>query len=232
MRRWVAARLAIAVCVGVSCPFQSGVWASPGVMLLDGGQHIWGQASVSREDEFGRQHWTGADYEDSSTYDPVSGLRALHGSALLDPWNGAESWADVLSLGVRAGGSEGTANALAEGHWIFQPRWTTLELTFACCLYGTDPASVELVDESTGRLLYHWDSVFGSPTHPRPDPETMTFGVDPTHVYRLQASLSAGAYRDGRFYSTMQGQVIPAPTSLILTLLGAGLALRKHGRRH
>lgn len=60
----------------------------------------------------------------------------------------------------------------------------------------------------------------------------LSFWVDPSHTYRLEAALSVRGVDDGHtWHSYMQGEVIPAPGALILASLGlAGIRwLRRRG---
>ena len=150
------------------------------------------------------------------------GLPALHDSVSPGPDAHAASWAETLSLRVEADSADGRADALAEAKWLFQPKWSNLELRFNCLVYGDDPTFAELIDETTGTSLYLWDDPYGPPDYIW-NGTTMAFALNPAHVYSLQASLSVASYSDGSLYSAMNAAVVPAPSALLLGLFGSAL---------
>jgi hypothetical protein len=213
--RWVL--ILLLACLTTVC--ETHAFASPGITLLDGQHHIYGSATI----------WepvpTIKNYNRSSTYDALGGLPALHDWVSPSPDAYAASWADTLSLRVEANSAEGRADAQAEATWLFKPKWSTLELCFNCFVYGDDPTFTELIDQTTGTSLYLWDDVYGPPEYVW-DGVTMTFTVDPSHVYSLQANLSVASYSDGGFYSAMNAVVVPVPSALLLGIFGAALVGR------
>lgn len=203
--------------------WSTSAWASPSITLLDGAHAISGSATIWEP-----QSQTDA-YSDSSTYDAIGGLPALCGSASPGPDAYAASWADTFFLRVEASSYDGRADAQAEATWQFQPKWRTLELCFNCFLYGEDPTVVELTDQTAGVSVFSYDDPYGPPDYVWGG-ATMTFAVDPSHVYDLQAMLSAGSYSDGGFYSAIRVAVIPAPSALLLGIFGAALVGRYRRR--
>ena len=203
--------------------------ASPGMALLDGQHYISGNVHIG-----GAPPLTDS-YSDSSTYSAIGGLPALHDSAQVyfapdDYYAEAESWARVFSLRVEADSWGGSAKAYAEATWLFQPKWSTLELCFNCHIYGDDPTFTELIDQTSGTSMYLWDDPYGPPDYVW-DGVTMTFALNPAHVYSLEVDLSVGSYSDGRFYSAMNAAVVPAPSALLLGVFGAALVTRcRRGR--
>ncbi len=200
---------------------QTSALATPGITLLDGQHHISGKARI------GGAPPTTDSYDHASAYDAIGGLPALYDSAQADSSAQAESWASVFSLRVETDAWNGGAEAHADAMWLFEPKWSTLELCFNCFLYGTDPTFAELIDQTTGTTVYSWDSPWGPPDFEWSG-TTMAFGVDPAHVYSLQASLYAASHDDGSFYSSMNAAVVPVPSALLLGVFGAALVGRWH----
>jgi hypothetical protein len=189
------------------------------ITLLDGHHHISGSCQVWEEPPVVKG------YDHSAAYASVGGIESLHDLVAHDGMAEAESWARPLALGARAdSGFDGGAEAYAEGYWLFQPEGTRLELVFTSYLiYESNPAFVELVDETIGASLFHWQSDYGPPGHETPGYWSGQFALDKSHVYSLSASLLVRSASDSLWYATMEGNVIPAPGALLLGGTGFGL---------
>jgi hypothetical protein len=180
------------------------------------------------------------------SYD-LTGWKFADGSVSYDNGINASSSASLFTVSANSSAfshdSEGqhifgTAEAMAEGYWLFTPQADSHQfdmLINVSGLWAGDQVEVELKDITSGEQMYYFS---GQPGHiPNwTEPFVQTFSFDMDHVYYMHAYINSTAGTDGPWSGSIAldvsgsgniGVDVPEPAIILLLGLGAIMALKK-----